>query len=116
MFSKTDVVYIAGPMTGKRMFNYPIFYGYAALIEKEYGCKVLNPARQPNGKRYEEYLRLAMEDVKQATAIVMLDGWIFSNGATSEYNAAIKRGVRIVLEHELVAALDEKMRKENANA
>jgi len=115
MFKKTDVVYIAGPMTGKRMYNYPIFYGYAAVIEKEYGCKVLNPARQPNVLTYEEYLRRAMADVQAASVVVMLDGWIFSNGATAEYNAARKRGVKIVLEHDLVSALDEKMKRENTN-
>ncbi len=116
MFNKTDVVYLGGPMTGKRMFNYPKFYGFAALIEKEYGCTVLNPARQPNGLTYEEYLRRAMADVQQATAVVMLDGWIYSNGATSEYNAAKARGVKIIQEHELVVALDEKIKKENASA
>lgn len=114
MFEKTDVVYIAGPMTGKPMFNYPKFHGYAAMIEKEWGCKVLNPARQPNGLKYTEYLRRAMEDVKQATAIVLLEGWPQSRGALQECEKATFLGIRIVTERELIDALDAKLKKENA--
>lgn len=115
MFNENDVVYIAGPMTGLLLFNYPKFYGYAGMIEKEWGCKVLNPARQPNGLTYEEYLRRSMEDLKQATVIVALKYWPKSNGATKEIREAKRCGIRIVQEYELIAALDEKLKKENAN-
>jgi len=115
MFRENDVVYIAGPMSGKSMFNYPKFYGYAGMIEKEWGCKVLNPARQPNGLTYEEYLRRAMEDVKQATVVVMLEGWAESNGARQEIREARKRlDVRIIVsERELIGALERKLKREN---
>ena len=56
LFSPEDIVYIAGPMTGKPLFNYVKFFGYAGLLKKEYGCTVLNPARQPNGLTYKQYL------------------------------------------------------------
>ena len=115
MFKKTDVVYIAGPMTGQPLFNYPKFYGYAELIQKEWGCKVLNPARQPNGLKYSEYLKRAMEDVNAASVVVLLDGWENSNGAMKEFDAAYRRGCSFVAEGELFAALDEKLKKENAN-
>lgn len=113
MFTENDTVYIAGPMTGIPLFNYPKFYGFACMIEKEWGCTVLNPARQPNGLKYEEYLRRAMEDVKQATAIVLLEGWPQSRGALQECEKAVSLGIRICTERELIDALDVKLKKEN---
>ena len=87
LFSERDIVYIAGPMTGRPLFNYVQFFGIAGLIEKEYGCRVLNPARQPNGLAYSEYIELALADVRQATAILLLQGWESSPGARKEFCA-----------------------------
>jgi len=42
--------------------------------------------------------------------------WPKSNGATKEIREAKRCGIRIVQEYELIAALDEKLKKENANA
>ena len=33
LFSERDIVYIAGPMTGRPLFNYIQFFGIAGLIE-----------------------------------------------------------------------------------
>lgn len=105
IFSESDIVYIAGPMTGKTLFNYPAFYGFAGLIEKEYGCRVINPARQPNGLTYDEYLRRAVEDVKTANAILLLSGWESSKGARREFNLAAERNIRIVYESQIAEEL-----------
>lgn len=101
LIKMNDVVYVAGPMTGKDLFNYVQFYGFCGLIQKEYQCFVLNPARQQNGLTYEEYIRLALEDVEKATVMVFLDGWEKSRGAKIEMMKAIERGIRIILEDEI---------------
>lgn len=113
MFSKNDVVYLAGPMSGKPMFNYPAFYGMAGLIAKEYSCEVLNPARQPNGLSYDEYMRRAFDDLDRATVIVLLDGWSQSKGATKEFLRAHQRRIRILYWHQVETVLTRKLEKEN---
>lgn len=105
LFSERDIVYIAGPMTGKPLFNYIQFFGIAGLIEKEYGCRVLNPARQPNGLPYAEYIERALADVRSATAILLLQGWESSPGARKEFCLAAECNVRIIYEAQLADEL-----------
>ena len=109
MIQKNETVYIAGPMSGKPLFNYPAFYGFAGLIEKEYQCKVLNPARQPNGLTYDQYIELALKDLAQADVVVFLDGWQNSNGAVIEINEARKQKKRILFQRDITLDLNEKM-------
>lgn len=112
---ETDVVYLAGPMTGRPLFNYPAFYGLAGLIEKEFRCEVMNPARQPNGLDYEEYMRRAIADLDRATVIVMLDGWQRSPGAKREFKRAFQRGIDILFQRQVEAVIAAKLKQENPN-
>lgn len=105
LFSERDIVYIAGPMTGKPLFNYIQFFGIAGLIEKEYGCRVLNPARQPNGLPYAEYIERALADVRSATAILLLTSWESSPGARKEFCLAAECNIRIIYEAQLADEL-----------
>lgn len=109
LFSECDIVYIAGPMTGRPLFNYVQFFGIAGLIEKEYACRVLNPARQPNGLAYSEYIELALADVRQATAILLLQDWESSPGARKEFCLAVENKIRIVYEKDLSAELKQRI-------
>lgn len=113
MIKSSDIVYIAGPMTGKKLFNYPKFFGMAGLLQKVYGCEILNPARQPDGLSYEEYMARAMADIARATVIVLMDGWCYSHGATLEYQAARERGIRILAEYELEDEIQEILKLKN---
>lgn len=113
MIRETDIVYIAGPMTGMPMFNYLAFYGAAGLIAKEFRCEVLNPARQPNGLAYDEYMRRAFDDLDRATVIVLLDGWSQSKGATNEFLRAHQRRIGILYWHQVETVLTRKLEKEN---
>lgn len=109
LFSDRDIVYIAGPMTGRPLFNYVQFFGIAGLIEKEYGCRVLNPARQPNGLQYSEYIKRALADVRSATAILLLQGWESSPGARKEFCLAAECGIRIIYEAQLADELNKRI-------
>lgn len=113
MIQSTDIVYIAGPMTGRKLYNYPKFYGMAGVIQKTYHCEVLNPARQPDGLPYEEYIRRGMSDVSRATVIVLLKGWSYSNGALSEWREASERGIRILLEDQVLDAIQKLLKQSN---
>ena len=111
----TDIVYIAGPMSGMPLFNYPAFFGIAELIKKEYAGEVMNPARQPNGLDYEEYMRRAMDDLDRATVIVMLDGWQRSPGAKREFQRAFHHGIDILFQRQVEAVIAAKLKQENQN-
>lgn len=113
LIRETDICYLSGPMTGMPMFNYPAFYGAAGLIEKEFQCEVLNPARQPNGLAYDEYMRRAFDDLDRATVIVLLDGWNQSNGAKKEFLRAHQRRIGILYWHQVETVLTRKLEKEN---
>ena len=78
------IVYISGPMTGRPGYNRRAFYRMEERIKKTRGAQVLNPARQPGGLRYREYMRRALIDLSQATHIVLLEGWETSRGALAE--------------------------------
>ena len=110
MLKESDIVYLAGPMSGLALFNYPAFYALAGMIKKEYNCRVLNPARQRNGLDYEEYMRLAFLDLDCANVIVFLNGWRNSVGAQMEFIRAVDiGGIRIILQSQIEADLHKRL-------
>lgn len=109
MLKESDIVYLAGPMSGLALFNYPAFYAMAGMIKKEYGCRVLNPARQRNGLDYEEYMQLAFLDLDCANVIVLLNGWQNSGGAKREFIRAHERGIKIMLETQIEVDLHKRL-------
>lgn len=78
-------VYICGPMTGIKDFNYPLFNATAARWRKA-GYEVENPA-EINASRNttrEEYLARDIERLLKCKAIATLPGWQDSKGARIE--------------------------------
>lgn len=110
--SRDDIVYIAGPMSGCKLFNYPAFFAMEGLLKKEFGCKVLNPARQPNGLTYEEYMKRAFEDVRKASVVVMLNNWTLSDGAQREYHLAKFEQIKVISQIQVEKFIHEKFRSE----
>jgi hypothetical protein len=76
-------LYIAGPMTGLPEFNYPAFNAAEGML-KAAGYEVLNPARQPDGMEYADYLAFALADVFACDGIALLPYWDESPGANAE--------------------------------
>ena len=113
LFGHNDVVYIAGPMTGRPLFNYPRFFGAAGLISKVYRCLVINPAAGREGLTYREYMDIAGENVAKADAVVMLRGWKKSRGARMERALAVKQGKRIVEEEAVLAECEAILQDRN---
>ena len=92
-------VYIAGPMRGRPLFNFPAFDEAEQLL-LEMGWEVYNPARADreldgfdpttgaNMLAIEQYARRDYEAILTCQAIAMLPGWRDSDGATKEYAVA----------------------------
>lgn len=82
MEKRKKVVYIAGPITGVPKY-------YEAFEEAEddltaIGYIPLSPARLPMGMTNEQYARIDMAMLDSADAVLFLEGWAESQGATLE--------------------------------
>ena len=89
------IVYIAGPMKGKKNMNRPAFYEAQDALE-ENGYLVLNPAKLPIGMPQTAYLPICLKMVDQADVVAMMEGWQSSDGAKIERAYAQYQGKRIV--------------------
>ena len=88
-------VYIAGPMRGKPLYNFPAFDAAAAHF-RERGWEVINPAEMDRERGFKEDLDIPSADflrnailsdlvaITGCTGIVMLPGWEMSQGANVE--------------------------------
>lgn len=101
-------VYISGPMTGCPDFNYPLFNEVAEAIRTErhpqpyhtlskngqrWNVYPINPAANFDGRtdlNRENYLELALKQVDECKAIVLLPYWFRSHGSRLE----VIRGLR----------------------
>lgn len=98
-------IYIAGPITGKPYFREVFNIAELTLLHK--GWIVLNPARLPAGLSESAYMDICLAMVRSADAMVMLDGWDDSNGASCEHLLAVKMGKKIAYSVRDVAAINQ---------
>jgi len=108
--SKSDIAYIAGPMTGHEEYNFPAFDEAESLIRKLYGCSVVNPAQvdravqvhaalEGRSKREltEFFMDLNTATIKKCTALVLLEGWERSSGARHELAMAERLNIKVLV-------------------
>ena len=78
-------LYIAGPMTGLPEYNFPAFHSVAANLRGK-GHEVVNPAelQAPDDTTWPNYMRGALRAMLTCEAVVLLPGWVRSNGARLE--------------------------------
>lgn len=102
-------IYIAGPMSGYKNFNFDEFNGAARMLKAE-GWTVFNPAQkdlekhpeiennptgdpalaaEKDGFNFREAYLWDLTKVLEADAIYMLRGWEQSPGARGEHAAAV---------------------------
>lgn len=84
------VIYIAGPITGRP--NYQFAFDSAALALRAKGWIVLNPVELPQGLTEPAYMDICLAMVRHCDAVLMLDGWEDSTGASCEQTYARKLG------------------------
>ena len=92
-------VYIAGPMTGHDDHNHPAFHD-TADVWRECGHIVLNPATNPIGLTFDEYMHIDLAMVDICDMVIFLQGWEQSKGARMEYDRAKEQGKMIVFDGE----------------
>lgn len=107
-------IYIAGPMTGRKEFNFAAFYHAEARLHAK-GWIVFNPARndEENGVKVvgtegdpaeipnfclRKALAWDMQRICESDAIYMLRGWERSSGARAEHTLATALGLDIIYE------------------
>lgn len=91
-------LYIAGPMTGLPLLNFPAFHAAAAELRAA-GYEVENPAENPQppcGGTWLGYMRMAVAQVATVDAVVLLPGWENSKGARVERDLAVGLGLDVM--------------------
>lgn len=88
-------IYIAGPMTGIKDYNYPAFNAEAEQL-RGYGHTVINPAEINNADiPWHECIRKDIALLVTCNALQLLPGWHESKGAKLEFNIAEHLGMLI---------------------
>lgn len=88
------VLYVAGPMTNTPFFGRPIFDAATDTLRR-LGYHVLNPARQPLGLSYAEYMRRGEHDLLYSDGVALLPDWQDSPGANHEHDLAKSWGLDV---------------------
>lgn len=100
-------VYIAGPMTGYRDYNFPAF-DVAAKRLRDCGYAVVNPADLDRERGFDPsldeadaaFLRNALQRdlsaICDCDGVAVLDGWQQSLGACIEVALAVRLGLRVI--------------------
>lgn len=89
-------VYLAGPMTGYKDFNYPLFHRTAKEL-RALGVTVLNPAETnlPLDSLHQDFMREGISKLLQCSHIIMLPHWSLSEGADLECQVAVACGMEV---------------------
>ena len=85
------------------MRNYRERFDAAERAAKGFDWVVLNPATLPKGLPNEQYLPICLRMIDAADAVLLLDGWEQSKGATIEKMYAEYQGKRIIKQEYLCA-------------
>ncbi|SRR6266567_149227 len=105
-------IYIAGPMTGIKSFNFPEFrivknnlllQGYDVispvdLDEQEYPNHDFESGTLPSNWNYKTQLEVDIMNLKLCDAIFLLKGWENSNGAKIELCNALQLDLMVMLQ------------------
>lgn len=118
---RRKTVYICGPMTGLKCFNFKEFFYWQGVLELE-GYRVLNPAEHDLEKmfdgwrysedQYEEVLQYDLNLIEQeADCLFVLKGWKSSSGAGREIKLATDLGLPILLQEDCTVTTKRELTK-----
>ena len=90
-------VYIAGPMTGYVMHNFPAFEAARCELRLRgfhamYSGQDVKDFTHP----WEYYMRIALSMLVKCNCIALLPGWEHSRGATMEHNIAMMLNMEVI--------------------
>ena len=95
-------VYISGPMTGHKDYNFPTFFAAEDKLRAS-GYEVINPARieHQDKDNWAACMRLAITEMMRADMVATLPWWHQSRGAVTEVALAARLTIPIVNLQEL---------------
>ncbi|WP_130908331.1 DUF4406 domain-containing protein [Pseudomonas sp. Sample_16] len=95
-------LYLAGPMTGLKDFNYPAFNAAEDALRAK-GYQVENPADHGivPGAEWADYMAYDLTRLGLCGMIALLPGWENSEGARFEVQIAHRLGMTVVNAHDL---------------
>lgn len=88
-------IYIAGPMSGLPLDNYPAFNAETARL-RALGYHVENPAENPRQDSWEAYMRQSIRQMLTCDLVAFLPGWAESRGALLERYVAHQVGLQLI--------------------
>lgn len=93
----TPKVYVAGPMTGYKDYNYHVF-GWLSNALGEHGLEVRNPATYPTyWNDHGDYVAMGLAMLGLCNTIVLLPGWEHSAGSRQEVYLAVEKGMDVLV-------------------
>lgn len=102
----TDLIYIAGPMSGIENYNFQAFNEREKILLQQ-GFKVINPAAigaamllNCKDIKPSEFMRMDISYLINCSHIFMMKGWIDSKGASLEHEIARALDMSIIYEGE----------------
>lgn len=96
MITNRDTVYISGKISGIEEKAIPLFYCIEAYLKSVFSCRVINPVRQPQHKRWHEYMMHDVDLLNDATVLLQIPNWKDSVGSKIEYDLALMHGIQII--------------------
>lgn len=97
-------LYIAGPMTGIKDFNYPAFRHATVMLDRnDYDIEDPSTNSLPEGSKWEAYMRVTIPQMLSCDGVALLEGWENSRGARLEVFIAAALGIRCMPVEEWLA-------------
>lgn len=89
-------LYVSGPMTGIKDFNYPAFHVVKQELE-EAGHEVVSPADIPLNDEWEwiDYMMVNIASMFEVEGVALLPGWEQSKGVKVEVRIAECRKIPV---------------------
>jgi hypothetical protein len=107
----SDTVYLAGPMRGKTLYNFPLFFKAGMVLRRKFNLDVLNPAERDMAVGFDPSEALDwpanaevwtmgtafawdFAAIRKSSAIILLPNWQDSQGVQSELILSSTLGLR----------------------
>lgn len=87
------IAYISGRINGDD--NYKKKFARVKRQLERKGYYVLNPAEEPDGLSYDEYMERALVNVDRSDKVYFMPDWILSNGCAEEFETAFRHDKEI---------------------
>jgi hypothetical protein len=107
MYYKEKKIYLSGGISGRKYEQVMVQFEQMEYYLKTHGHEVVNPAKFGVDERsWEDYMKMSVIEMMSCDAILMLQGWQNSRGATIERNLAWNLNIPVYYEKEFEGETD----------